>query len=173
MPTTAANATSTIRIPPTRTCLSWLPARAITKSLTGTGVRLMATWPTATTGPPSGPISPATSWATPSAAAAASSPDTAPSSARPSAGRVMASLSFALITDRIRGYGHHGLADPEVNPGAPATNPPRAGRRIAGMNGRDVRAVRAGTGPLEGTDQDLDELLGLVARGDQAAFEAV
>jgi RNA polymerase sigma-70 factor (ECF subfamily) len=41
------------------------------------------------------------------------------------------------------------------------------------MNGRDVRAVRPGTGPLEGTDQDLDELLGLVARGDQAAFEAV
>jgi RNA polymerase sigma-70 factor (ECF subfamily) len=41
------------------------------------------------------------------------------------------------------------------------------------MNGRDVRAVRPGTGPLEGTDQDLDRLLGLVARGDQAAFEAV
>jgi len=36
-----------------------------------------------------------------------------------------------------------------------------------------VRAVRSGAGLEEGRDQDLDRLLGLVARGDQDAFEAV
>jgi RNA polymerase sigma-70 factor, ECF subfamily len=36
-----------------------------------------------------------------------------------------------------------------------------------------VRAVRSGPGLEEGRDQDLDRLLGLVARGDQDAFEAV
>src|SRR5580704_18121532 len=115
----------------------------------------MATWPTATTGPPSGPISPATSWATPSAAAAASSPDAEPSSARPSACRVMASLSFALITDRIRGEGRRRLAEPEVNPGRPGNNPARGRAPKGGINRRGVRGVPPGAGPLEGTDQDL------------------
>ena len=36
-----------------------------------------------------------------------------------------------------------------------------------------MRAVRSGAGLEEGRDQDLDRLLGLVARGDQDAFEAV
>jgi RNA polymerase sigma-70 factor, ECF subfamily len=36
-----------------------------------------------------------------------------------------------------------------------------------------MRAVRPGPGREEGRDQDLDELLGRVARGDEAAFEAV
>jgi RNA polymerase sigma-70 factor, ECF subfamily len=36
-----------------------------------------------------------------------------------------------------------------------------------------MRVARPGPGPGEGRDQDLDGLLVLVARGDQAAFEAV
>jgi RNA polymerase sigma-70 factor (ECF subfamily) len=41
------------------------------------------------------------------------------------------------------------------------------------MKGRDVRAVRLGPGLEEGRDQDLDGLLGRVARGDSGAFESV
>jgi RNA polymerase sigma-70 factor (ECF subfamily) len=41
------------------------------------------------------------------------------------------------------------------------------------MRGRDARAVRLGPGLPEGIDQDLDGLLGLVARGDSGAFESV
>jgi RNA polymerase sigma-70 factor (ECF subfamily) len=41
------------------------------------------------------------------------------------------------------------------------------------MDARNIRVTRPGPGPEEGRDQDLDGLLGLVARGDQAAFEAV
>jgi RNA polymerase sigma-70 factor (ECF subfamily) len=41
------------------------------------------------------------------------------------------------------------------------------------MSGRNMRAVRFDSGPGEERDQDLDELLGRVARGDQGAFEAV
>jgi RNA polymerase sigma-70 factor (ECF subfamily) len=41
------------------------------------------------------------------------------------------------------------------------------------MDARNIRASGLGPGPEEGRDQDLDGQLGLVARGDQAAFEAV
>jgi RNA polymerase sigma-70 factor, ECF subfamily len=41
------------------------------------------------------------------------------------------------------------------------------------MDARNIHADRPGPGPEEGRDQDLDEQLVLVARGDQAAFEAV
>ena len=41
------------------------------------------------------------------------------------------------------------------------------------MDVPNIRAARPGSGPEEGRDQDLDGLLGLVARGDQGAFEAV
>ena len=41
------------------------------------------------------------------------------------------------------------------------------------MDARNIRAARQGPGPEEGRDQDLDGLLVRVARGDQAAFEAV
>ena len=41
------------------------------------------------------------------------------------------------------------------------------------MNGGDTRAVQLGTGPGGDRDEDLDRLLGMVARGDQGAFEAV
>ena len=41
------------------------------------------------------------------------------------------------------------------------------------MDARNIRAARPGPGPEEGRDQDLDGLLVRVARGDQAAFEAV
>src|SRR5215471_5210563 len=41
------------------------------------------------------------------------------------------------------------------------------------MDARNIRAAGPGPGPEEGRDQDLDGQLVLVARGDQAAFEAV
>jgi len=41
------------------------------------------------------------------------------------------------------------------------------------MHARNVRGERPDPGPPAGRDQDLDRLLGLVARGDQAAFEQV
>ncbi len=41
------------------------------------------------------------------------------------------------------------------------------------MDARNIRAAGPGPGPEEERDQDLDEQLVLVARGDQAAFEAV
>ena len=41
------------------------------------------------------------------------------------------------------------------------------------MDARNIRAAGLGPGPEEGRDQDLDGQLVLVARGDQAAFEAV
>src|SRR5215471_2216158 len=41
------------------------------------------------------------------------------------------------------------------------------------MDARNIRAAGPGPGPEEGRDQDLDRQLVLVARGDQAAFEAV
>ncbi len=41
------------------------------------------------------------------------------------------------------------------------------------MHARNIRAGRPDSGLEEGTDQDLDRLIALVARGDQAAFEQV
>src|SRR6202034_186159 len=100
----------------------------------------MATSPTATTGLPSGPVTPATSWATPSAAAAASSPDVAPVSARFTADP----LSFVPITRRIRGRLAYGLVSIPVEAARPPTNPIPGLRRIEAMSGHDMRAARAG-----------------------------
>jgi RNA polymerase sigma-70 factor, ECF subfamily len=44
---------------------------------------------------------------------------------------------------------------------------------MGGMSGREMRAVRPDSGPGEERDEDLDGLLGSVARGDHGAFEAV
>jgi len=41
------------------------------------------------------------------------------------------------------------------------------------MDPRDVRSASPGPGLPEGSDRDLDGLLGLVARGDEAAFASV
>lgn len=41
------------------------------------------------------------------------------------------------------------------------------------MQARNVRSGRLDSGSVAGSDQDLDHLLGLVARGDEAAFERV
>jgi RNA polymerase sigma-70 factor, ECF subfamily len=60
-----------------------------------------------------------------------------------------------------------------VSPAHASTNPFWGRRRIKGMDGRNVRAVRPGPGLEEGRDQDLGWLLGRVALGDQDAFEAV
>jgi RNA polymerase sigma-70 factor, ECF subfamily len=54
-----------------------------------------------------------------------------------------------------------------------ATDPRRLAHRTWRMHARNVRAGRPDSGPEEGSAQDLDRLLGLVARGDQAAFEQV
>src|SRR5262249_23597898 len=139
------------------------------KSLTGTGVRLIATSPTATTGLPCGPMSPAISWATPSAAAAASSPQPAPASAR-----LAAEPLIVLITGPIRGQEGGGLpSTPFLAKLACRPIRLRLGSEERDMDGGDMRAVKLGTGPEPGQDQDLDWLLGRVARGDQDAFEAV
>ena len=58
--------------------MSCVPKCAIANSLTGTGVRLIAASPTATTGAPDAPVTAAVSSATPSATAPASSPAAAP-----------------------------------------------------------------------------------------------
>ena len=69
-------------MPAIRACLSCVPKCAIANSLTGTGVRLIAASPTATTGAPDGPPemgrAAAVSSATPSATAPASRPAAAP-----------------------------------------------------------------------------------------------
>src|ERR1700683_4801031 len=127
----------------------------------------MATSPTATTGLPSGPVSPATSWATPSAAAAASSPDVAPTSAR----LATDPLSFFPITRCIRGLLAYGLVSIPGQPARLPTNPIPGLRRIEAMSGHDMRAARPGPGLSEGRDQGLDDLVRRVARGDQDAFE--
>jgi RNA polymerase sigma-70 factor, ECF subfamily len=59
---------------------------------------------------------------------------------------------------------------PLANIGA-ATNPRRRVHRTRLMRTRNERGSRPDPGPPAGRDQDLDRLLGLVARGDQAAFE--
>ena len=50
MPTTAAYTASTTRMPPSSTVLSAVPNVEMAKFLTGSGVRSMAAWPTASTG---------------------------------------------------------------------------------------------------------------------------
>jgi hypothetical protein len=96
-PAAIAATTSTASTPVSSASLSWAPKCAIANSLTGTGVRLMATSPTATTGLPSGPLTPAVSWATPSATAPASNPETAPASHR-----VQRSLVVTVTDSRRR-----------------------------------------------------------------------
>ena len=73
-PIPAAKATSRTTMPVTRASLSCVPKCAIANSLTGTGVRLIAVWPTATTGAPFGPVTAAVSSAIPSATAPVSRP---------------------------------------------------------------------------------------------------
>src|SRR5580700_5581879 len=48
-----------------------------------------------------------------------------------------------------------------------------AGRRMEGMRPRAMRVSEGGSARSEGGEQYLDDLLTRVARGDQAAFEAV
>ena len=74
MPISAAKAASSTRIPVTSAALSCEPKCAIANSLTGTGVRLIALSPTATTGAPRGPVTAAVSSATPSATPPVSRP---------------------------------------------------------------------------------------------------
>jgi RNA polymerase sigma-70 factor (ECF subfamily) len=66
-----------------------------------------------------------------------------------------------------------GLASIPARSARLPTNPILRMRRIEAVDGRDMRAVRPGPGLEEGRDQGLDVLLGMVARGDQDAFEAV
>src|SRR5271169_2159619 len=86
-------------MPVTRAALSCDPKCAIANSLTGTGVRLIAVSPTATTGAPFGPVTAAVSSATPSATAPVSRPT------RPD----------VLITAPIRTCPRTGLARPRIS----------------------------------------------------------
>ena len=81
-PITAAKIPSTTRMPLTSTSLSSEPKSVIAKFFSHGGVKSICNCPTATTGDPFAPVSPATSCPTPSAVAAASRPAIAPSPAR-------------------------------------------------------------------------------------------
>ena len=102
MPTTAAYRASTTRMPPSSTVLSAVPNAEMAKSLTGSGVRSMAAWPTASTGELAGAVSPATSCAAPIATAAASTPATAPGRARGARGWSPAGADADLMAE-LRG----------------------------------------------------------------------
>ena len=78
-PMTAAKMASTTRIPLTRTSLSSAPNSAMAKFFSHGGVKSICSSPTATTGDPLAPVSPATNCPTPSAVPAASTPAMAPS----------------------------------------------------------------------------------------------
>ena len=103
-PMTAANPASSTRIPVIRASLSCVPKCVIANSLTGTGVRLMAASPTATTGAPRAPVTAAVSSATPSATAPASRPASAPAA------------SLTTFMAAIRTWHRTGLVWPETNP---------------------------------------------------------
>src|SRR5580693_10300603 len=81
MPTTIAYRKTTTTTPVSSAFLSLLPNVEIAQFLTGSGVRLIATCPTAITGEAFGIDTPATSCAIPIATAAASTPQTAPQAA--------------------------------------------------------------------------------------------
>ena len=102
MPTTAAYRASTTRMPPSSTVLSAVPNAEMAKFLTGSGVRSMAAWPTASTGELAGAVSPATSCAAPIATAAASTPATAPGRARGARGWSPAGADADLMAE-LRG----------------------------------------------------------------------
>ena len=80
-PTTMAYRNTTTNTPVSSTFLSLLPNVDVAQSLTGSGVRLIASCPTAITGDAAGIDSPASSCATPIATAAASTPQRAPQAA--------------------------------------------------------------------------------------------
>src|SRR5947208_2444552 len=86
VPTHAAYRASSTRMPASSAVLSPEPNVEMAKFLTGSGVRSMAVWPTASTGELCGTVSPAASWDAPIATAAASTPTAAPASARAAAG---------------------------------------------------------------------------------------
>lgn len=118
------------RIPVTSALLSPDPKCAIANSFKGTGVWLITTSPAASTGLPSGPVSPATSWATPSATATASTPDSGPGSAPVSRPRQVVNRRLAL-TFRIRGHGGDGLGQPSNTFAADSGLPAPVRRRCA------------------------------------------
>ncbi len=102
--------------------MSLLPKWAIAKSFSGTGVRLIATPPTAITGLLSGPVIPATSSATPSATAADRSPASAPRIASRSTRRRLTGFPL-IITAPVRSCRAARLAGPgqgaRIGPSAP------------------------------------------------------
>ncbi len=104
-PMTAAKMPSTTRIPLTRTSLSSGPNSVMAKFFSHGGVKSICSSPTATTGDPLAPVSPATNCPTPSAVPAASSPATAP---RPRPAR-RPSLPL-MVMSFIRRGGGAGLA---------------------------------------------------------------
>src|SRR5271169_5618630 len=113
-------------MPVTRAALSCDPKCAIANSLTGTGVRLIAVSPTATTGAPFGPVTAAVSSATPSATAPVSRP------ARPD----------VFITAAIRTCHQTGLARRLFLTKLGRSNPEASVPRMGGMSRPDIRQWR-------------------------------
>src|SRR5271165_4409238 len=162
-PMTAAKMASTTRIPLTRTSLSSAPNSVMAKFFSHGGVKSICNSPTATTGDPLAPVSPATNCPTPSAVAAASTPATAPSPKRRTSLRLVRMLF-------IRCGGGAGLAGQATT--GQHSKPCWLLLRISVMTAIDRPAPEpAGTG--QGATADLGAQIRLVARGDAAAFDAV
>ena len=160
---TAAKMASTTRIPLTRTSLSSEPNSRMAKFFSHGGVKSICSSPTATTGDPLAPVSPATNCPTPSAVPAASSPAMAPSPAR------LPSLRLILMLFIRCGHGA-GLAGQATT--GQHSKPWPLLLRISVMTAIERPAPEpAGEGP--GDTSDLAARIRLVARGDAGAFDAV
>src|SRR5579859_5403513 len=149
IPITAANPARTTRMPTTSAVLSLVPNVEMAKSLTGSGVRSMAAWPTARTGEACATVRPATSWPTPIATAAVSTPATAPATAlgcgdepaapgRPAAGG-SALGGPAVVGGRV-------MADSQVDAATtlPARRPSPAGQLLSSANHQSSKIQRVG-----------------------------
>ena len=127
-PITAAKIPSTTRMPLTRTSLSSEPNSLIAKFFSHGGVKSICSCPTATTGDPFAPVSPATSCPTPSAVAAASRPAIAPRPARRLAPGSLPPRRFPFMSMSSIRYGRpQGLPRSLIRPRA--RDPPMRFRR--------------------------------------------
>src|SRR5580693_7806208 len=118
-PTTIEYRKTTTTTPVSSAFLSLLPNVVIAQFLTGSGVRLIATCPTAITGEAFGIDTPATSCAIPIATAAASTPQTAPQAAptRPALAVMQVSsddLRLALREAWLRDSKHYSATLPDA-----------------------------------------------------------
>src|SRR5579859_1274917 len=151
IPITAANPARTTRMPTTSAVLSLVPNVEMAKSLTGSGVRSMAAWPTARTGEACATVRPATSWPTPIATAAVSTPATAlgcgdepAAPGRPAAPGGPAAGGSALGGPAV--VGGRVMADSQVDAATtlPARRPSPAGQLLSSANHQSSKIQRVG-----------------------------